>query len=81
MAYRASNGILTAEISDEEAHAHYTGADLVWGHFGGRFVTAIRTEDGWGREVAAAETYYEPLDGTSIDDLEDLAGTVGARRL
>lgn len=72
MAYRASNGILAAEISDEEAHQHYTTAELVRGHFGGRFVTAIRAENSLGRQFVAAETVYEPVDGASIDDLEDL---------
>lgn len=73
MAYRASNGITSAVLTDEEAREHYAAAEVVQGCFGGRFVTAIRAESGSGRRVIVAVTTYEPVDGASIDDLEDLA--------
>lgn len=73
MAYRASNGILTAHLTDEEAAAHYAAAEIVQGHFGGRFVTAIVGENSYGQRIVTAETWYVPLDG------EDIAAIQGTR--
>jgi hypothetical protein len=71
--YRANNGILTAVLTAEEAREHFAAAEVVDGHFGGRFTTAIRAENGYGRRVEVAVTTYEPVDDASVDELEDLA--------
>jgi hypothetical protein len=62
MTYRASNGITSAVLTEDEAREHYAAAELVWGAFGKRFITAVRAENGYGRRLAVAETIYEPLD-------------------
>lgn len=71
MPYRASNGILAAEISDEEAREHYAAAEAVTGHYGSRFVTAIIGENAYGRRIAVAHTVYEPLDHVPVADGAD----------
>lgn len=71
--YKANNGILTAELTDEEAHAHFAAAEHVTGHFGGTFTTSITAETGMGQRVSVAATTYTPVHRAHIDDLEELA--------
>lgn len=71
--YRASNGITSAELTDEEARAHFAAAERVTGHFGGTFTTSITAETGMGQRVSVASTTYTPVNRVHIDDLEDLA--------
>lgn len=59
MRYRASNGILTAVLTEAEAREHYDRAPFVSGEFGKNFVTMPVGE--YGRLLSIAATTYTPL--------------------
>jgi hypothetical protein len=57
--YRASNGIMTAVLTEAEAREHYDNARFVRGEFGEFFVTCPVGE--FGRVLSIAATTYTPI--------------------
>jgi len=57
--YRASNGIMSTELSEAEAREHYDRAQYVSGEFGDTFVTCPVGE--YGHRLSVAATTYTPI--------------------
>jgi hypothetical protein len=57
--YRASNGITSALLTEDEAREDYEQAEHVRGEFGGTFVTCPVGE--YGRVLTCAATTYTPI--------------------
>lgn len=66
MKYRASNGIVTAVLTEAEAREHYEAAQFVRGEFGEAFVTCPVGE--FGRILSIAATTYTPIPEASEED-------------